>query len=246
MRTFRNLSIKLLGLALATQLTGCGDNLFATGEAKDPPEDAALALERGDSNKAIDILEDALADDPENPQLLSLLSAAYAQRAGVEPLSFAQGIGGESSEGSANGDGGGAGNDGLVALFDIMPAATTESVSDIDYAVALLVSIPVDQRMAGDPFKFAIYQTASMVMHLKILDTNGDGVLSIEEITDLSDLSAGGLLNQLAAAQATLAIEGADSETMAKAAETLAKYQGQIDASEGATDEEKLRNYMAQ
>lgn len=230
----------IAALALAAQLVACGDNVFKSTEAEDAPEDAALALERGDPSKAIEILEAALLDDPENPQLTSLLSAAYAQRAGVEPLSFAQGIGGSDADSGSD-----TSNDGLVSLFGIMPEATVDSLADIDYAVTLVASIPAESRMAGDPFKYAIYQTASMVMHLKILDTDGDGVLSIEEIVDLSDTSATGLLNQLASAQATLAAQGADSATMLKASETLARFQTQIDASEGATPEDQLRNYMA-
>ena len=224
-------------------LSGCGANFLASNEAKDPAEDAAIALERGDEDEAIKILEEALLDDSENPQFLSVLAAAYAQRAGIDPLSFAQGMAAQES-GDGSGDAQSQGS--LVSLFGIMPVATEQGLLDIDKAITLLASIPADERSAGDPFKFAIYQTASMVLHMKILDTDGDGQLSLEEITNLSDNSASGLLSQLAGAAAILGGESADSATMAKAAENIGNYQTQIDAAPGATQEEKLRNYMAQ
>lgn len=229
-------------LLLASALASCSDNYLATGEAKDPAEDAALALERGDEDKAIDILESALTDDPDNANYLSVLSAAYAQRAGVEPLTIAQGMATSSSDDDGADD---TSQSGLIAMFDIMPDATAQGLVDIDYAIVLIGTIPSDLRTAGDVFKFAIYQTASMVLHLKILDTDKDGDLSLDEITSLSDSSALGILTQLATATAILAGD-ADSATTAKAAESLARYQTQIDAAEGATQEEKLRNYMAQ
>lgn len=234
-------SSTLLFASLCSFLTGCGGNLFSSTEAKDPAEDAAIALEKGDENKAISILEDALQGDPGNSRYLSILSSAYAQRAGVEPLTIAQGMASKQS-----GEGDAQSQSGLVELFGIMPPATIRSLEDIDYSMSLLAQIDADARTNGDLFKIAIYQTCSMVMHMKILDTDGDGQLSLEEITNLSDLSAGGLLSQLAGAQAILASQGADSETMAKVAESLTQYQTQIDAAPGATQEEKLRNYMAQ
>jgi hypothetical protein len=226
-------------------VAGCGNNMFASGERKDPAEDAAIALERGDEDEAISILEAALTDDPENWNYVSVLGAAYAQRAGVEPLSIAQGMaeqttsGGDESDDSASATSQGD----MVDLFGIMPAATEASLADIDHSIELLATIPADARTNGDAFKIAIYQTCSMVMHMKILDTDADGELSLEEITNLSDLGASGLLVQLAGAQALAA--GGGSETMAKAAESLEKYQAQIDAAPGDTQEDKLRNYLA-
>src|SRR3954464_5299836 len=132
------LKTHLLFATLATSyFLGCGNNLLKSSEKKDPAEDAAIALERGDEDKAISILEDALADDPENWNYVSVLAAAYAQRAGIEPLSFAQGM--STQSGASSGSGSSSGNaqsqGDLIALFGIMPTATEQGLSDIDYAV---------------------------------------------------------------------------------------------------------------
>jgi hypothetical protein len=239
--------IALAPLSLVAALaSGCGVNVLASGEAKDPAEDAAIALENDDPDKAIDLLESALDDDPDSPKLLSLLSAAYAQRAGIEPLQFAQRMiakqVGDSSDDSS--EAAPASTGGFTGMFDLMPEPTPGVLEDIDRAVEILaVDLPHDAWLAGDPFKYALYQTASIILHTKALDTNGDGVLSAAEVLGLSDGGATAILAQLASASGTLS---AGEGTEAKAAASIAKYQTQIDAMPGDTQEEKLRNYLAQ
>jgi hypothetical protein len=249
----RHTHLKLLACLALLVPSSCGVNVLTTGEKKDPAEDATLALEKSEESEAIDILEAALADDPENPQLLSILALAYAQRAGVEPLAFAQRMAaneGTSEEGGAETgtSTGQESNDsaGLIALFDIMPEATEDNLEDIDRAVEILVSeiAPAD-RTSGDLFKLAIYQTAALVLHLKALDTDGDGTLSIEEITDLSNASALAIVQQLAMASASLATDTEAAATTQAAAAALEGFQADIDAMPGETDDERLRYYLA-
>ncbi len=231
-------------LALALLFQGCGNNMLASGEPADPAEDATLALERGDEDKAIEILEDALADDPENAMFLSILALAHAQRAGVEPLAFAQRISSSatsSSETSATPQVGGS----YAVMFQALPEATAENLADIDESVTILASIAADQHLPGDDFKLALYMTASMFLHIKVLDTNGDGTLSLDEVLNLSDANATGLLTQLLSAQAVLGAGDTSDTSIAKASAALGKYQAQIDAAEGSTSEEKLKNYLA-
>jgi len=226
---------------IATTLVACGDNLLKSQEKKEPAEDAVLELEKNNPNKAISILESALLDDPENPKLLSILSYAFAARAGVEPLKLiakmtSSGTGGDNESQS---------DSELLLLFDVVPAATAENLNDIDRAVSILVSdIPSDQRLPGDNLKLALFQTASLVMHMKAIDLNGDGVISVEELASFTTASAGALLNQLTAAQSLLASDS-DDATSQQAAQALGKYQAEIDAMPGATSEEKLKNYLA-
>ena len=61
----------------AAALFACGANPLKTYEEKDPAEDAAVALENNDPNKAIQILTDALEGDPTNAKFISLLAMAY-------------------------------------------------------------------------------------------------------------------------------------------------------------------------
>jgi hypothetical protein len=238
-----------LGIKILTPLTfliwgtlaGCGDNLLKSQEKKEPAEDAVLELENDNPDKAISILETALQDDPGNPKLLSILSYAFAARAGVEPLKLISKMtsSGTSTESGARSD------SELLLLFGVVPEASTENLADIDRAVSILVSdIAADDRLPGDTLKLALFQTASLVMHMKAIDLDGDGEIEVEELASFSTASAGVLLSQLAAAQALMAADS-DDATSQQAAKSLAKYQAEIDAMPGATSEEKLKNYLA-
>jgi HJR/Mrr/RecB family endonuclease len=118
-------------------------------------------------------------------------------------------------------------------------------LSDIDKAVEILAELGSDNFLPGDTFKLGLYQAASFILHTKALDTNRDGTISASEAIDLSDTSAAGLLNQIAAAQAMLEAQGVSDPAAAKAAESIKAYQDQIDAQPGANQEEKLRNFLS-
>lgn len=229
----------LFSIVITVLSVSCGNNLYESQEKDEPAEDAVLELENDNPDKAIKILEAALEDDPGNPKYLSVLSYAYAARAGVEPLKLVANM-------TATASGEEASDNELVLLFGVVPEATEDNLSDIDRAISILVlDIAADDRLPGDTLKIAIFQTASLVMHMKAIDKDGDGELELEEIADFSDSSAASLLNQLASAQALLAGSDPDDQTSQKAAEALGKYQSQIDAMPGSTGEEKLKNYLA-
>jgi hypothetical protein len=231
----------ILLLTLTTTLTSCGDNLLKSQEKKEPAEDAVIELENDNPEKAISILESALQDDPENPKLLSILSYAFAARAGVEPLKLISKMtssGTDTEEGTQS-------DSELLLLFDVVPEASAENLDDIDRAVSILVSeIAPDDRLPGDTLKLALFQTASLVMHMKAIDLDGDGVIEVEELATFSTAAAGALLNQLGAAQALLASDSDDATAQA-AAQALGTYQAEIEAMPGATSEEKLINFLA-
>ena len=232
----------LMQVLLGAGLSSCGSNFLAGTEETDAALNATRALEQKRPSAAIKTLEKALEKDPENAIYLSILSTAYAQRAGIEPLSVAEAIATQSST-SALTYRLAATNDSLISLFGAMPQATGDNLSDIDHAVSILTSdLPRSVWLSGDSFKYAIYQTASAVMHLKALDTNQDGQLSIAEIMGLS--SGESLINQLSAASMILAGDG-NSEASAKAAAAIEAHRAEIDAMDGATMDEKLKNYLA-
>src|SRR5690606_15512301 len=123
---------------------------------RDPAEDATIALENGDTDAAIEILETELENDPGNPQYLSILSLAYAQRAGVEPLEFAQNFSQKAGDAESSSQ--------FTILFAIMPEPTDANIADVDHAIAILTSIPAADRLPGDNFKLAMFNTAAVVL----------------------------------------------------------------------------------
>jgi hypothetical protein len=236
MGRLNKLAIFFLGLAL---LFRCGANAFESTETQDPAEDATLALEKENPEKAISILESALEDEPTNYKYLSILALAYAARAGIIPIDFAENFATTSKSGSDPDN-----NNQIQLMFSVLPEPETQTLADIDKAVDILVNqIPQDQRQPGDVFKIAIFQTAAFVLHTKAFDSDLDGDISLEEIAAMSDEQADALLSQLLSAS-TLAGLGADKSSK-KAAESLEKFNAKIQDKPGDTDADKLRNYLA-
>ena len=240
-------SLRILFASMTLALiAACGTNPFKTYDKKDPAEDASVALEQNNPQKAINILEAALADDPGNVTYTSLLSMAYAQRAGIDPLTLAQKMGTSTTSSSTSSTTSTAPANGVTSLFSVMPAATDANIADVDKAVALIISIPNASRISADTLKLAMFQTAAMTLRAKALDTNGDGVLSPAELLAMSTTSATAILSQLAGAAGAFAGNTSTSTTDAAASAQVTKIQAAIDACPGASTDEKLKNYLAQ
>lgn len=234
----KSLTKKFMLFVVLGAFTACGSNPYKSYEEKDPAEDATVALENNDANKAISILTDALEADPDNVIYKSVLALAYAQRAGIDPLTIAQKMGTSSSSSSTS-----SGN-GLTSLFSIMPDATDANIADVDVAVALLYSIPTAQRISADILKLAMFQVAAMTLRSKQLDTDGDGVLSTAELLQMTPESAVAILSQLAAAAGIYSGSTSTSTTDKAASEQISKIQTTIQDQPGATDQEKLQSYL--
>lgn len=231
----RTAKIHFLLLMTLVYSVGCGPNPYKSLEKQDPAEEATIALENDNAQKAIDILTRALDDDPGNQQFISILALAYAQRAGVDPLTLAQNMGDSSGSSSGNG---------VTALFGIMPPATLATIADVDTAVALLLSIPTAELKSYDILKLAMFTTAAMTLRAKILDTNGDGILSTEELLAMTAEQALSILTQLATSASAFSTGGTSSSTDQAASEQVSKIQDAINAEEGADATEKLRSYL--
>lgn len=188
---------------------------------------------------------------------LSLLSQAVALEFGIDPLTIALQLGtdsgGTTSSGTANGDTADDGssntnqNNVISALFPVLPEATPANIEGFDKAQAILNSLPESLLTTADTFKKAILLTTGVSLRSKRLDTDGDGEISVSEAINLSVDDAQNLFNQLGSAAETIAgIDlGAEGSTAAATA-AVTNILAEIQAQPGATDEERLRNYIAQ
>jgi thioredoxin-like negative regulator of GroEL len=167
-------------LSVVCYAVGCGsasNNMFEAIEEDDAAQDATNAMENNKPDKAIIILEKALSSDPENYKLISLLSAAYAQKYGVDLISLALELADSDSESksqessAATSEEQSPGNQSaLTALWPILPEATEVTLAGIQHALDLLMSIPAAARTNADHFKLGILSTVNVSMQLKSLD----------------------------------------------------------------------------
>lgn len=234
------LMLATIALGLGTGLVACGSNVYAPLQSQDPAEQAARYLEDGKPQKAIDLLESALKDSPGDARCISILSLAYAQRAGVAPIDFLDNMGSAQNTNTA------LSND-ITALFSVTPPATTSNIADVDYAVTLMASLPADALNDAERLKISMFQLASTVLKLKILDTDGNGQLSALELLNLTDATADSILAGLQTAASALGGGGAAASSGGDlAAQMVSGMVSSINAQGGSTSRDRLAGYVQQ
>ncbi len=234
---FRHFTLASLIWVIST----CGANPFDTYEESDPAEDATVALEEGNPNKAINILTKALQRDPDNYQYISILALAYAERGGIDALTLAQKMASNSSSTSMSNSS----SNGVTSLFSVMPDATDANIADVDTAVSLMVTIPAAVRTNADTLKIAMYQTASLTLRTKKYDLDGDGIITPAEILGMTSNDASTIISQLASAAEAFGGGSSSSTVDQAAASQITTIQSAIGQCPGANQEEQLKNYMS-
>lgn len=222
-------------------LIGCGRSIYRSFEKDDPAEEATIALEENNPDKAIKILEEALEEEPTNYKLTSLLSMATAQKYEIDLITIA--IGMAENEGSNN-QSSSSSND-IVRLFSAVPEPNSTNLAGLARAITLLESIPQSQKTKADNFKLIILHTTNFTMTTKRYDADRNGALSTVELLEMSDNDAVAILGSLLGAEGALA-KGAETTGDSSRASTanISTIRTAINTQEGTTDAEKLRNYL--
>lgn len=240
-KKFQGFMVRLVVASALAFVISCGANPFETYEETDPAEDATVALENGDPNKAINILTKALQDDPNNYQYISILALAYAERAGIDALTLAQKMASNSSSTSAAPST----SNGVTSLFSVMPEATDGNIADVDTAITLMLTIPSTSRTSADILKIAMYQTASLTLRTKKYDLDGDGIISAAEVLAMTNSDASTILSQLANAASAFSGSSSTSSVDQAAASQISSIQSAISQCPGGDQETQLKNYMS-
>lgn len=228
-------SVMLLGLVFG----GCDTNVFVGAEDSDPAQLATRRMEKNDPDGAIGILESALESDPGNQQLTGLLGAAYAQKAGVDMLSFLEAMLTDDSSESSDGDS-------TTALLRVLPDPTADVLDNLDHAVDLLASIDASLRTAAETFQLSLYMTSGVYLRIKAFDDDGDFKISPEEIANLTLDEAIDLIGSIAnAASIVAAASSGDGADNSKMSDQLDSVQTAIDTAEGGDERERLQNYLS-
>ncbi|MGE0174253.1 MAG: hypothetical protein AB7T49_15760 [Oligoflexales bacterium] len=241
-------------LIFSILLAACGSNIFKSVDKSDPGEDATVAMENGNPQKAISILEKAIEDEPENYRYYALLAAAMAQKYGVSVIQIALKMGesDEEEEGASDDqaivqeeeeeDGDSSSSD-VTKLFPVLPVPSDENIDGIKEAIETLGLIPSEELREADVFLLSLLNTAILALRTKTLDTDGDGQLSPVELLDLNEDTAVLILEDLISASEALAAGGGSGGSEV-AREKLEAIQEAIASQEGETDAERLRNFF--
>ena len=230
-------------IVLLKVFTACGkQNLFRSAEDSDPLEEAATLLEEDKADDAIELLKDELEDNPENYSAMSLLSTAISQKWGIDTITMALNL----SKSQQTSQGQALASNEVVRLYAILPPATDDTIAGVTEAQGWLQAIPSASRNKSDFFRLSLLDLSAMVLRTKYFDSNSNGELEASELVNMSTTDASAIIQILVGAQANAAIGSAvDGQNAAKVAEAMGSIKEKIDSAEGATTEEKLKNYLA-
>lgn len=229
---------RFLSLIIPGLLTlACGKSLFESVEKGDDAVDATLKMEQGDPGGAISILTSALSNNPTDYQLVSLLASAQAQLAGIDIVSVALNM--------ATADNTDQDTNEVTALFSALPEATDGNIAQLDQAVATMQSIPETERTTADNFKLTLFHSSAMGLRTKSFDEDGDGQVSPVELLDMDEEDAIAIIDSILSAEGALSASVQGGDGAAVSSDKISDIREQIDAQEGDTQSDKLRNYLA-
>jgi hypothetical protein len=249
----------------------CGSNVFKATDTAPVEVEATRYLEDGKPEKALSLLLNSLdpaakaaieSGEPGTPlanqiqeltnalpdrrMRLSLLSAAYAQSYGFDPLNLILKLALKDEEETppslmlAEGD-----DKGFTKLFPALPEATDANIFGFSLAQTILQAIPSEEMNSADQFKLGLLLTATLSLRTKKLDTDGDGNISLLESLLLEPSDALSILSELAAAGGALSEFAGDDDSRAETIQAIENFQQDIDAQEGSNDTERLQRYIA-
>jgi hypothetical protein len=196
-------------------------------------EKAREALDALDYETAIELYKELVEAEPEVYVRYRYLAAAYAAAAGFDILSVAKSnVGGSGSL--------------LDALGSFLPAdPTTEELERMGLAKDTLLSIPAEYRSkdnsevayaSGAAVQLEFYQSAYGIMYInRFAQVTPEGNLDPSRLDSMTDDDVSNILNNFSQ------VAAAGGEGVPAAAQTVLN---QIDQQEGATQKEKLINYL--
>lgn len=178
----------------------------------------------------------------------SLLSSATAQKYGIDAIELALKMANSEKEKAAQTTttDSTSSNNGITALFIVLPDASDENIAGINDAITIMEKIPEGVRTSADTFKLTMLHTASLGLTTKKFDIDGDGKISQSEILTMTAGDATSILDSLLSAESLVAAAGAaGTGDSAASIANISSIREAISSSSGTTDQEKLTNYLA-
>lgn len=222
-------------LLLLIILSSCGTNVGESTAVKDPIDEALADMDNGKWDEAISILETELTTTTDLNLVYALLATAHAGKHGVDPINYSAKLGGTAEAGQNN----------ITKTFSALPDATDENIIGIETAIEYINLIPEEERTLSNIFIAGMLYSVHVSLISKKFDEDGTGELSLEELANMTPEEAEAIIASLDAASDVFAGASVEGENSQKAAGKISAIQDEIAASPGASQTERLQNYLA-
>lgn len=213
----------------------CGQNgnIFSELPARNTKQKAQDAINSGNYQASIELLEPYVAANGSDRQAIGLLSTSYMLAAGVNILNMAVAILESKNKYKNN----------LQTVLAIMPAASQNNLSLMTKAVNTLSLGSTGERNASQNYMLAIANASLAMLIIKANCLNSSGEISTTQTNALSTTDATNIYTYLTSAETTFAAAGIAAGSSSGSA-ILANFIGQINATSGGSNSQKVINYI--
>jgi len=222
-------------LIISTSLTGCGQNgnLFSEIPPRDTKQKAEDAINSGDYNTSISLLEPYVSANSSDQQAIGLLSTSYLLAAGINIINMAVSVLSSTSNYRNN----------LQTVLAILPAGSQANISLVTKAINTISLTPASQRNSNQNYMLAIANASLAMLTIKSSCLNSSGVLTSALISAMSTTDANNIYSYLNSAQSNFSNVGISAGNSSGSG-ILANFINQINATSGASNSAKVINFI--
>lgn len=234
MKIFQNHIICALLLITTPFYTACGgQNLFSALTTENTKKKAEDAINSGDYNTSVNLLEPYVATNPGDQQAIGMLTTSYMLLAGVNILNIMVSVLNTSESAKNN----------FQAILSAMPSGNQTNVSLLTKAVNTITLIPTSQMNSNQSYLYAVASASLAILTIKQDCLNSSGAISTSSTNAMSTTDSNTVYTMLSNAQTAFTRSGI-SPSSNTGSGILANLINQINSSAGASNTAKVTNFI--
>ncbi len=234
MKIFPNNIICAFLLISTPFYAACGkQNLFSAFITENTKQKAEDAINSGDYNTSINLLEPYVAANPGDQQAVGMLTTSYLLLAGVNILNIMVSVLNTSESAKNN----------FQAILIAMPSGNQTNVSLLTKAVNTITLIPTNQMNSAQSYLYAVASSSLAILTIKQVCLNSSGTISTSSTNAMSATDANAVYTNLSNSQTAFTSAGISSSSNTGSG-ILANLINQINSSTGASNSAKVINFI--